>query len=212
MKPNAKLLAGRDPAVFAALGLTSESTFGNEFGADFGADFGDDYGADFGDDVGAEAPVNAQAVVRQAMAARQKGAKRGSLLRPNAGSSIKVERYTMALSNPIVFGAASALNLAGNPDTEFRPQRIVTNAPCSMFATLVQLQAANVNVISGGGSVDAYNWNPNSVGQMMDLPTLTPANRVRALGTYSGYTPPGFVVGATTEFSLQLTGPASVVG
>lgn len=211
MKPSAKLLAGRDPAVFAALGLTSESTFGNEFGADFGADFGDDMGADFGDDMGAEA-INAQAVVKQAIAARQKGMKRGSLLRPNSGSTVKVERYTMALDNAIVFGAASALNLSGNPDTEFRPQRIVTNAPCSMFATIVQLQAANVNVISGGGSIDAYNWNPNSVGQTMDLPTLTPANRVRALGTYSGYTPPGFVVGATATFSLQLTGPASVVG
>jgi hypothetical protein len=226
--PNASLLASRDPASLAALGLSPvsfghESVFAGEFGeisGDFGddddSDVGDDYsdmGADFGAVVRAAArgKVDAGAVIRSAMLKKAKSGRRATILHPNQGSDVKVERYTFAISTPIVIGVLSALDMSGNPDTNFRPQRVTMNAPTVMFATISEIKVANVSTTVGGGTLDAYQFNANAVGQTLDLPTITPANRVRVLGTYTGFVPPGFVVGSTVTFSAAFTGPASVM-
>src|SRR3954463_13288161 len=109
MRPNARQLAMRDPAMAALFGGiataqigTNGSDFGGEFGADFGDDdYGDDdAGGDFGDDYGADAPAPAALarLGKKVHMARQRGNKRRALLNPNADSALKVERYAFTLS------------------------------------------------------------------------------------------------------------------
>lgn len=219
--PTAKQLANRDPALFAALGLDSSATFGAEFGADFngdetswGAEFGDDMpemAGDFGSDFGAVTNVNAAAVVKSAIARRQRGAKRGTILNPNKGSDVKVERYLLSLNQNVVIGTASIISQSANPDTEFRPQRFVTAAPCVGFATINDIKVSNVSAIAGGNPIDAFMFNALATGVGLDLPTLTPSNRVNLIGAYTGFVPAGYVVGATMAFTMTFVGPASVM-
>lgn len=234
--PNASLLAARDPATLAVLGLAA-STFGSrfagEFGADFGDDYGDDYGSDdddlaasigaeFGDDVGAAVaarvrarrpaanPAALQAWKRQqAMAAKTQ--RRASILEPNRGSSVKVERYSFAISQAITIGVGVAISLGGSPDVNIRPQRVTMNAPVHMFAFVADIKVANVSVTVGGGFEDAYDYNSNGVGQSLDMPTLSPANRASVLGSYTGLIPPGMVIGFASFFTASFKGPASVI-
>lgn len=220
--PNARLLASRDPASMAALGL-SPVNFGSEFAGDFGfdpnlasihGDFGEDeefsmLAGDFGADA---APAATGAVVRAAAAKRHRTAQRASILHPNQGSDIKVERYTFSVATPLVIGTASAIDMSNNPDVSIRPQRMTTNAPMVMFVTISDVKVANASVTVGGAALDAFQFNPNAVGQTLDLPTLTPANRVRVVGAYTGMVPPGFVVGSTVQFSVSFNGPATVMG
>jgi hypothetical protein len=205
----------------AALGLSSDATFGSDYGFDpnlasIHGDFGgDDYSGingDFGGDFGAEAATSASAVVKAAAAKRVKSARRASILHPNAGSDIKVERYTFSVNTPLVIGTASAIDMSNNPDVSIRPQRMTTNAPMVMFATISDVKVANASVTVGGGALDAFQFNPNAVDQTLDLPTLTPANRVRITGAYTGMVPPGFVVGSTVQFVVSFNGPATVMG
>ncbi len=44
------------------------------------------------------------------------------------------------------------------------------------------------------------------------VPTLDPANRVAVLGNYTGYVPPGMVLGATGYFTVTFKGPSSLAG
>lgn len=213
--PTAKQLAGRDPALFAALGLDADTTFGAEFGEDFNGDemvMAGDFGEDFGVDFGADAtPINARAVVQAAVARKQRGAKRGSILNPNKGSDLQVERYLLALNQTIVIGTAAVISQSSNPDTQFRPQRFVTSSPCVGFATINDIKVSNVSAIAGGGAIDSYMFNPNATGVGLDLPTLTPSSRVNIIGAYSGFIPAGYVLGASLIFTMTFVGPASVV-
>lgn len=236
--PNASLLAARDPATLAVLGLAA-STFGSrfagEFGSDFGDDYGDDYGTDFGDDdlaasIGAEFGDDVGAAVaarvrakrpaanpaalqawkrQQAMAAKTQ--RRASILEPNKGSSVKVERYSFPISQAITIGVGVAISLQGSPDVNIRPQRVTMNAPIQMFAFVAEIKVANVSVTVGGGFEDAYDYNANGVGQSLDMPTLSPANRASVLGTYTGLIPPGMVIGFASFFTASFKGPASVI-
>lgn len=229
--PNASLLARRDPASLAILGL-APSTFGSQFAGEFGDDYGDDYGddvgdiaaeigAEFGDEVGAAV---ARRVARksapnpQAMAAWNKAKmeqarsqRRASILNPNAGSQVKVERYAFSMSQPIVIGTGVALAITDQPATTIRPQRVTMNAPSTNFAFIHEIKVANVSVTVGSGAEDAFNYNAQGVGQSLDMPTLSPANRATVLGTYSGYVPPGFIAGMATNFTVTFRGPASVI-
>jgi len=221
MRPNARLLASRDPATLAALGL-SPANFGSEFAGEFGfdpnlasihGDFGEDEEFMFAGDFGADAaPAATGAVVRAAAAKRVRTARRASIMHPNQGSDIKVERYTFSVATPLIIGTASAIDMSNNPDVSIRPQRMTTNAPMVMFVTLSDVKVANASVTVGGAALDAFQFNPNAVGQTLDLPTLTPANRVRVVGAYTGMVPPGFVVGSTVQFSVSFNGPATVMG
>lgn len=219
--PTASRLALRDQATLAILGLNMSSSFGAEFGDDYGddaamgAEFGDDYGAEFGDDMGAVArrPPATQAVAawKAQQMARAKAARRASILEPNKGSAIKVERYAFSISQAITMGTAVGLAITGNPDTTIRPQRVTMNAPAPMFAFVNEIKVANVSVTVGAGAEDAFNYSSVGVGQSLDMPTLSPANRASVLGTYSGFTPPGYLIGFVTQFTVTFKGPASVI-
>jgi len=219
MKPNARTLAMRDPALAAIMGVLGASA-----GADFGAEFGNDYGAEFGDDFGefgldapavpvASSKPNAQAMMalwQQHQMKRAHTTRREMLLEPNKGSTAKIERYSFSINQDIVLGTAQALELSGQPDTTIRPQRVTMNAPQPGFATIAEIKVANVSVTVGGDE-DAYDYNALAVGSTLDMPTLSPANRAKILGNYTGFVPPGFVGGSDYKFTASFKGPASIV-
>lgn len=235
--PNAKTLALRDPARAALVGAIGGASFGAEFGTEFGDEFsaeddpfgedpfGDDYGAEFGEDFGADDfgaarravvrrpnPAAVAALLKKRQAAMARTASRGRLLEPNKGSTVKVEKYAFTISQSITLGTAAAFTtLTGQPDTSIRPQRVTMNAPSTMFAFVQEIKVANVSVTVGSGLEDAYNYNANGVGQTLDMPTLSPANRATVLGSYTGYVPPGFVAATATTFSCSFRGPASIM-
>lgn len=225
MIPNAQQLAMRDPALAATMGAFRGAGFGTERRAprtlahrpQFGVEFGDedlDIGVEFG--LAAPAapggmPSTQQLHALWAAHQQQRGlaARRGRMLEPNKGSSVKVERYNFNVNQAITFGAPAALFLQGQPATNFRPQRVSCNAPMENFAYLVQIQVSNVNAIIGG-QADAYQFNANGQGQELDLPTLTPAIRAVVSGAYTGATPAGFLPGFVAQFIVGMNGPATV--
>lgn len=210
MRTNYKNLAMRDPALAAALGVTA--------GADFGADYGfgdDDYG--FGADAAvAMAPVPKATPQAMAQLWQQHhrnmavSAKRDAILNPNKGADVKVGRYAFAVNQNIVLGTAASITASGSPDTNIRPQRVTFNAPGPGFIQVSEIKASNVSV-SVGGIQDAFDYNALSVGQSLDMPTITPAMKVTVLGSYTGFVPSGFVLGQNYLFCASFKGPASVV-
>lgn len=237
MRPNSRQLAMRDPAAAILLGALapangnfgheSNARFGNDFGTDFGSDnpwgaeFGHDPGYNFGfDHYGAEAAAvaipkptaaNMMAAWNAQVQRHVANKKRETLLEPNKGADAKVERYAFPISQALTIGTGVAINLVGNPTVHIRPQRVVMNAPCPMFALITTIQVANVLVTVGPGSVDASDFSNVAVGTSMDMPTLTPANAARVIGTYSGLIPPGFTNGFVTVFTANFIGWASIV-
>lgn len=227
MRPNARQLAMRDPALAALIGASVMATgadFGKEYG--FGAEFGDDdwgdddWGAEFGDDdYGAEfglvapkpTPANVQRAWRAVQARAVGTARRGALLEPNKNSTVKVERYSFSIDQDIILGTAVALLLTGQPDTTIRPQAVTMNAPMPMFATISEIKVANVSVTVGPGNEDAFNYNANGWGRQLDMPTLSPANRATVRGAYTGFVPPGFIATTTVNFNANFKGPATIV-
>lgn len=211
----------RDVALAAAVGVISGADFGGEFGTDFGDD---DYGGDFGDDYGADAPAAAVATptvprfnpaqAAQLWVKHHRGQantqRRASILDPNRGSNIKVERYSFNLNQNLVIGTASPVSITKSPDVTFRPQRTTVNAPTPGFVLIAEIKVANVSVTMGDAE-DAYNFSSLGVGQSLDMPTLTPSNRASVLGNYTGFTPPGYVGGSAYTLNVNFKGPASVV-
>jgi hypothetical protein len=217
------------------------SDFGGEFGDEYGDDvgdddYGDDYGYEFGDEYGddvgayefgAAAPAAARGGVRiarplappPALAAKMWAAVRKSnnrtasrtrLIEPNRGSKVKIERYAFSINAALVLGVASPIVASGQPDTNIRPQRVTMNAPANGFALINEIKVANVSV-TVGGIEDAFDYNALGVGQSLDMPTLTPANRASVLGNYTGFVPPGYVGGGGYVFAVSFKGPASIV-
>lgn len=212
MKTTARNLAMRDPAFAAAIGAIGSG----DFGADFGAEFGDDLGYEFGADAPAAtamvpAPTREQALSAWAQIHQQKAItdRRARMLEPNKGSHVKVETYVMAMSQALTLGTTVALDMSQNPDVNFRPQRVVSNAPAPGFATISNIKLANVSAVVGG-TTDAWIFSATAVGTRLDLPTLSPANRASCTGSYSGFVPPGYVAGSAYSFSLSFVGPATM--
>lgn len=205
----------RDPALAAISGAIGDGNadFGGEFGSEFGDEFGDD---DFDTDTFAgDYDFGKEAVKQNSIAKRMAqtvSLRRRAMLNPNKYSALKIEGYTFPLSETIVLGTASALDMSSSPDVKIRPQRLACNAPAPMFAYFTQIKMANVDVMVGGASEDAYMYNANGVGQSLDCPTLTPSNRARITGTYSGFTPPGYTPGSTQTFTASFKGPSQMVG
>jgi hypothetical protein len=241
MKPSARQLAMRDPALAAMVGAFSGSTFGAEFADEFG-DEDDDYGAEFAaefaeddddfgddddygydDDFGAPPKLGrgrgrgpSRAAMMRAwkrkMSSRRRSQRRNRILEPNKGSSIKVEKYTFTISEAIELGTASTFtNLTGQPDTTIRPQRVTMNAPSPLYVFIQEIKVANVSVSVGSGVEDAFNYSAQGVGQSLDMPTLSPANRATVFGQYTGFVPPGFVGGTDSFFTVSFKGPSSIV-
>lgn len=207
MKPSSQQLSLRDPALAAILGVDANR-------ADFGVQFGDEsFGAEFGED-----PQPTQAEMAKAWQGHIKASRdaarseqRGRLLEPNRGSSVKIEKYAFAMSDSCVLGTAKAvLALSGNPATDFRPQRLIVNAPAPGFALISAISVANVKV-SVGGTEDAWGYNANAVDSDLDMPTLSPANRAVIDASYTGYTPAGYVAAAAFLITASFRGPASIV-
>ena len=195
MRPNSKTLAMRDPAQAALMGLIGAP------GTNFGVEFGDDYGTEFGSDASDAQKARAWDSTQQ----------REAILEPNARSSVKIQRYAFGMEQSVVLATAQPLDMNGNPDTHIRPQRVTTNAPVPGFARISAIKVANVGVIVGG-RVDAFDFAANGHDQQLDVPTLSPSNKVRVTGDYSGLLPAGGYVTATTfVFIVSFKGPAKMV-
>ncbi len=206
---NRKTVAMRDPALAALVGAAPD-----DFGAEFGAfEFGDDAAMAVAGASNSAFHPNNQAAVQAVWNKAQQDAmltmQRNRILEPNKGSSLKVERYAFCVNQDLELGTPSAVNATNQPNTTIRPQRISINAPAPGFMTVDNIQAANVSVVVGGTD-DAWNYNANGVGQELDLPTLTPANRVTVTGNYTGFVPPGYVNGQDYKLVVCFKGPASI--
>lgn len=237
MRHNSRSLAMRDPALAALTGAITGADFGHSRAPQFGDDYGDDScGFGFGDEgfgfgaaaAAAKHPVAAlrlaQAGMRptaaQAMGAWQKqnvkaaiGKSRQVLLDPNADSDVKIERYLFGLSQAFTIGTSAAFdaNLNQSPSTDFRPQMMVVNAPAPGFALADTIAIANV-LVSVGGSVDLFNFASGQAGTQVDFPTMTPSNKARFTGSYTGFIPPGYLNASSFTLTITLIGPASLAG
>jgi len=204
MRPTNKQLAQRDPALAIALGALAKpgSNFGVETQFGVTTQFGDDYGED------APTPANMQ----KAWARQQDTKRREKVLEPNKDSDIKVQRYTFAANQTLTLGLAVPVNAGQNPETHIRPQRITVNTPFGFagFGTLDSIKVANVGVIVGG-TKDMSDFAATAFDTHLDVPTLSPANRVVAVGQYSGRTPPGYTPASAFILCISYTGPASMV-
>ena len=132
------------------------------------------------------------------------------LLEPNKGSTVKVERYAFSVSTDLVTGTASSFSEANSPDVTFRPQRITANVPHEGLVIVDGIRVANVNV-TVGGVFDAFDFNAEGVGQSLDMPTLSPSNKLTVSGGYTGVAFPGLTPPAVFKLVFSAKGPASIV-
>jgi len=206
---------------------------GADFGIEFGGDESDAYdggfsdiGVDFGVDFGADATASAspaaaaathgatpqgRAIIAQHVKKQQHRENRAMLLEPNKNSDLKVERYTFAINATITaLGTAGALSASNSPDVNFRPQRVTANVVSPGMVFITDGRVANVS-FTVGGTIDAWQWNANAVGEHLDVPTLTPANKATFSGSYSGLVPSPLSGTGAYTFMLSFTGPASIV-
>jgi hypothetical protein len=160
-------------------------------------------------------PAQAQrtmAIVAKHNAESARTAHRESLLHPNKGSRVDIERYDFSInqSPSLVLGTASTIAMSTQPAVTVRPQRCTFNAPSVGFAQISAILSANVNGLVGQ-SLDAGNYGPTSFGVHLDLPTLSPANKLQINGTYSGLVPTGFPIAFAFPFTASFQCPATVV-
>ena len=127
----------------------------------------------------------------------------------------KVERYDFSMSQTFDFTVAGP--------TPFDPSQIepaavgddpaaarVLNSPQPGVFTLTAIQVANVNAMVGG-QTDAFIYGPQSQGVHLDLPTLTPANRLTVSGSWTGFAPTEYTTVTNFPFCATFQGPATVV-
>jgi len=208
--------------------LMEGADFGIEFGGDQSdaydmgfSDVGVDFGVDFGADAGGGSPAAAaaahgatpqgRAIIAQHVKKQQHRENRAMLLEPNKNSDLKVERYTFAINATITaLGTAGALSASNSPDVNFRPQRVTANVVSPGMVFITDGRVANVS-FTVGGTIDAWQWNANAVGEHLDVPTLTPANKATFSGSYSGLVPSPLSGTGAYTFMLSFTGPASIV-
>jgi hypothetical protein len=211
----------RDSAMAALLGISPASPRGADFGAEFGDD---DYGADeydadvdYGAEFGAGRPRRPNMGHLMALHQREQVRKRhqnrrAMHLNPNAGSAIKVERYSFSINQTIAaLGTPSAINATGNPQVKIRAQRVIMNAPSVGFALIAEIKMANVSVTSGGVA-DAFEFSSLGQGVELDCPTLTPANTATVLGNYTGLVPSPLTGTGAYTFVASFKGPSTMAG
>lgn len=206
MRPTSLDLALRDPALGALSGALPGPTFGNSrriSDSRFGG-----HGTFGGDGFGAE-PTAAD--MHQAWEEKKATQARRRILRPNTGSDLDVMRFSWGVQETVTLSTANlALSLSGNPEVDFRPQRVTANVPGPAMCTIDSMKAANVDAIVGG-EVDAFIYAATAQGAEVDFPTLTPANTMKVTGTYSGLLPSGgYVTSTAFKFIVAFTGPAGL--
>lgn len=227
-------IAMHDPA-YAALTGDLGSDMGSEYSASYGADLepdqfeGVDFGVGFGDEDGYDLddegvasifgqapapplpPAAVHKIVHHHLRRNHLRERRLMLLEPNKGSELKVERYAFGITITITaLGTSQSLSGSNSPDVNFRPQRVTANVPSPGFIVITDGRVANVS-FTVGGTIDAWMWNANAVGESLDIPTLTPANKASVSGTYTGLVPLPFTGTGSFLFCLSFSGPASIV-
>jgi hypothetical protein len=212
MGKDANELAMRDAALASLMGVDGMTDFGtdevlfagdDDFGT-FGADY--DFSADFGADAPAALalPVThpnhplhttnpaAAAIIQKHLHRAAATNSRKKLIDPNGDSDEKIERYNFSINGTITaLGTSQTFisgQLQGSPDVDFRPERITANVPAPGFLLVSSARVANVN-FTVGGSLDAWTWNANGVGQALSVPKLTPANKATIEAYYTGQVP-----------------------
>jgi hypothetical protein len=217
-------IAMRDLADASLMGAVDDD-FGVE--GDFEPDqFGseDDFGVEFGEEdiFGVAAPQASAAMVNhpdpRVRNILHHHIRRGELresrlrlLEPNRGSELKVERYTFGIVAYITLSSSGSISPVSNsPDVNFRPQRVTMNVPSPGFILVTDARVANVSFVVGG-SIDAWQFNANAVGESLDVPTLTPANRATWTGSYTGLVPTPLSGTGSYTVIMAFTGPASIV-
>lgn len=216
-------IAMRDLADASLMGAVDDD-FGVE--GDFEPDqFGseDDFGVEFGEEdiFGVAAPQASAAMVSHPDPRVRKilhhHIRRGELresrlrlLEPNRGSELKVERYTFGIVAYCTLTVPGNLGNSNSPDVNFRPQRVTMNVPSPGFILITDARVANVSFVVGG-NVDAWQFNANAVGESLDVPTLTPANRATWTGLYTGLVPTPLSGSGSYTVIMAFTGPASIV-
>lgn len=204
MRPTSLALALRDPALGALSGALPGPTFGNSRGDSRFGGRGNFGGSGFGAE-----PTAAD--MHQAWVEKNATASRRRILRPNEHSDLDVMRFSWGVQTELTLSTADlGLSLSGNPEVDFRPQRVTANVPVPAMCTIDSMKAANVDAIVGG-EVDAYTYAAVAQGAEVDFPTLTPANTMKITGTYSGLLPAGGYVTATPfKLIVAFTGPAGL--
>jgi hypothetical protein len=159
----------------------------------------------------AQAP-RTMAIVEKHARETARTAQRESLLHPNKGSRTDIERYDFSLNQTpnLVLGTASTIAMSTQPAVTVRPQRCTFNAPSFGFVQISSILSANVNGLVGG-SLDAGAYSATAFGVHLDLPTLSPANKLSVNGSYSGLVPPGFPLAFSFPFTVSFQCPATVV-
>lgn len=202
MTPNSKHLVLRDAALAAVMGALPGANFGSDYGNDYAPSFGTEFGH-----IGDEPTAQNMAAAWNAVKSTKQ---RQAILEPNANSSSKIQRYGFAVNQDLTIGTAVAIAAGGNPETHFRPQRITVNTPGVGFMTVDAIKVANVGVLVGGVH-DAYDFSPLGVGQSLDVPTISPANRINVTGAYTGTAPLPLVNAAAFKLCISFKGPATMV-
>ncbi len=218
-------LVSRDLALASLMGgIAPGGDFGGEMGFGFGDDDDDDMGDDdddVGDDVGFGAahrrkptPHAMAKAWHKHSAMKKHHNKRVHQLDPNIGSPTKIERYSLALSQTLVLGTGGAFdtNMSGNPATTFRPQILTINAPVPGFMYVASILVANVAATVGSGQEDGFSYSAMAQLRQLDLPTLSPANRIQITGSMTTFVPPGYTSGANFIASASFKGPSLLAG
>lgn len=217
-KPNARQLAMRDPpfaALVGALGsggadFGTERNSGSDFGEDFGSDFGYDDGSDAGFGFGAEQHQH-RAMAHHHQKRMHHKEKRMLLLDPNMHSDVKIERYTFSLNQVLTMttGTTVAITMSDQPDTALRPQRVITNSYAPGMFLITEIKVANVSV-TVGNIEDAFFFSALAQGVVLDMPTLSPSNKAKVFGSFTGLVPTPFSSGQSFTFIVTFQGPSTM--
>ncbi len=134
-----------------------------------------------------------------------------SLITPNAGSGVDIQRYDFSINATpgitIAPAAATVQGMSLQPSTTIRPQRCTFNAPTFAFVMVSNILVGNVNGMVGGAT-DAFNYGPSSFGIHLDLPSINPSNRIQVQCTYTGLVPPIYGLGFVYPFTASRSDPA----
>jgi hypothetical protein len=137
--------------------------------------------------------------------------KRARMLDPNRGSPLKIEGYTLTLSETQTFGTTGIVALNTNSSVTMRPQRLTSNVPAPGVAYYASIQVSNVDAVVGQGVVDAYTYFAGGVGVAMSLPTVSPADRVAIKGSWTAHTPSTYTAESFVH-TVAFFGPAKMTG